>query len=302
MPGLGIDSAPDRPGVMPDAHCSMPEPARTIIISDVRLGRPRGGPAGADALRPLWAGADRLVIAGDLADAADPMHRATCVRMARRLQELCRADGIELVLLRGRHDWSLGDAPSIDLADGAVHVAHGDVLEPAASPWDTHSTELAAWNRRALTLLSRRARDRGVVLESEGYVSPGDLQRNRSRLVARARVLASALWHWQTTPARAAEYLLAHRPDARAFVFGHLHRVGIWPANGRALVNIGHHGAPASPRMVLVETDHLRVLDVASGPRGFSLPAQPLLRLPLRPAAATHPAAGPVGSAVAAAA
>ena len=280
----------------------MPEPDRTIIISDIRLGRPRGGSSGPDPLRPLWAGADRLVIAGDLADAADPMHRATSVRVARRLQELCRADGVELVLLRGRHDWSLGDAPCIDLAGGAVHVAHGDCLEPAVSPWDTHSAELAAWNRRALALLSRRARDRGVVLEAEGFATPGDLQRNRSRLVTRARVLASALWHWQTTPSRAAAYLLEHRPEARAFVFGHLHRVGIWPAGGRALINTGHHGALASPRIVLVEPALLRVLNVASGPRGFSLPALPLLRLPLLPTAPSRPteAAGPATPAAAA--
>ncbi len=274
---------PDPRRRVPDAEGGMPEPQRTIIISDVRLGRPKDGPVGPDPLRPLWAGADRVVIAGDLADPADPRHRAASARAARRLQELCRADGVELVLLRGRYDWSRGDAPSIDLAGGAVHVAHGDALEPAVSPWDTHSAELAAWNRRALTMLNRRARDRGPGSITDGDLTPGDQQRNRSRLVARARVLASALWHWQTTPARAATYLLEHRPEARAFVFGHLHRVGIWPARGRALINTGHHGALASPRIVLVEPGVLRVLEVSGGPRGFSLPAEPLLRLPLLP-------------------
>lgn len=274
---------PDPHRRVPDAADGMAEPQRTIIISDVRLGRPKDGPVGPDALRPLWAGADRLVIAGDLADPADPRHRAASARAARRLQELCRADGVELVLLRGRQDWSRGDAPSIDLAGGAVHVVHGDALEPAMSPWDTHSSELAAWNRRALSMLSRRARERGSGVMAAGSLSPGDQQRDRSRLVARARVLASALWHWQTTPARAATYLLEHRPDARAFVFGHLHRVGIWPIRGRALINIGHHGALASPRIVLVEPGLLRVLEVSGGPRGFSLPADALLRLPLLP-------------------
>lgn len=276
-------------------------PSRTIIISDTHLGRPKGTAGTPEELRPLWSGADRLIINGDVSELSDPRYRARAARMVCRLQDLCDADGVELVLLSGNHDPLMTDVRELDLAGGQVHLTHGDVLHPAISPWSTHAEELAYWNRRALAMLGRQARRRssgrlaaaqfaaarvaGVEGAATGELAEtlDDPRSRRARTLARGRALALTLWGWQTTPRRAAEYLLEHRPHARFFVFGHLHRAGIWEFDGHVLINTGSYGAPCRPRAVVLEDGELRVHPVVLAPHGHSLAARPTARFRLEP-------------------
>jgi predicted phosphodiesterase len=272
---------------------------RTIILSDTHLGRPRDTAGTPEELRPLWSGANRLIINGDVAELTDPRYRARAARMVCRLQDLCDADGVELIMLSGNHDPLLTDVRELDLAGGRVHLTHGDVLHPSISPWTTHADELAYWNRRALSMLGRRTRQKSSarlaaaqfaaarVAAAEGAATGeaadvlDDGRSRRARTVARGRALALALWSWQTTPRRAAAYLLEHRPQARFFVFGHLHRAGVWEFDGRVLINTGAYGAPVRPRAVVLEDGEVRVHPVILAAHGHSLSARPSTAYPL---------------------
>ena len=53
---------------------------RTVILSDLHLGRAKAAARSAEALRPLWSGATRLVLNGDIAEVHDPRVWATAAR------------------------------------------------------------------------------------------------------------------------------------------------------------------------------------------------------------------------------
>ena len=59
----------------PQAHASPARPRRIVILSDTHLSDGRRGAGSAEALRPLWQGADRLILNGDTAEPRSPRPR-----------------------------------------------------------------------------------------------------------------------------------------------------------------------------------------------------------------------------------
>jgi len=276
---------------------------RTIILSDTHLGRAKGTSLSPQTLRPLWAGASHLVINGDVGDESDPRRRAQAARIVRQLNDLCDADGVRLTLLSGRDDPLLADLRMLQLADGAVLVTHGDALHPTSSPWSTHAQELRRCKEQALTMLAERAgrrtidrlaaarqgegeewlEDLKVSAPATGVVTAIDPRAASSQaLLHTVRKAALTMWYWQTLPRRAADFLREHAPEARFFVFGHVHRAGVWREGSAILINTGCHGFPGRPRAVVLEGDSIGIWPIQSAGSLYCLANKPMAVFPIR--------------------
>ena len=283
---------------------------RIVIISDTHMGRPNAPVASPDQLRPLWRDASRLIVNGDLAEINDVRYRANAARQVCRLQDLCDSDGVDLTLISGNHDPLLTDQRFVTLMDGQLYATHGDVLHPSISPWSTHAEELAHFNRRALAMLRSPARaseigrlaasqyasfaswdDRHAAPEdnesaeaTEPPAAPSAAEKGR-RLVDLARRAAVTLWCWHTLPRRAAQFMLEYAPESRFFIFGHIHRAGIWTLKERVIINTGCYGFPSRPRAVVIEDDQVSVVPVQQSSDGsWCMANRPLQSWSIAPA------------------
>jgi len=104
---------------------------RTIVLSDLHLGRP-GGAGGAAAFEALVGDCDRLIVNGDSAELHHEAFRADAERELDRFRDLCVTRGVRVDLIAGNHDPFVSDLRSLELADGAVYITHGDALHPDA--------------------------------------------------------------------------------------------------------------------------------------------------------------------------
>ena len=217
----------------------------------------------------------------------------------------CDSDGVDLTLISGNHDPLLTDQRFVTLMDGQIYATHGDVLHPSISPWSTHAEELAHFNRRALAMLKSPARASEIGrLAASQYASfaswddrhadpapapestepPKATDRGR-RLVQLARRAAVTLWCWHTLPRRAAQFMLEYAPESRFFVFGHIHRAGIWTLQERVIINTGCYGFPSRPRAVVIENDQISVMPVQQSSDGsWCMANQPLQTWTIDPA------------------
>ncbi len=267
---------------------------RIVIISDTHLGRPGVSAKSPDALRPLWAEADELIVNGDLAELHDPKYRVRAARHVLRLQDICAADGVELTLLSGNHDPFLTDQRHLSLCGGQVFVTHGDALHPAISPWTGSAAELRKFNEKALSMLTEEERagfiEQFAAAQHASHVKwdkaanePSRRASRPKRLVEMTRKIASTLWYWHTLPRRAAEFARQHAPEARFFIFGHIHRAGIWTINDIEIINTGCYGFPIKPRAVVIHRGRLKVWPVILAEGGdYSLGNRPLAEFILR--------------------
>jgi predicted phosphodiesterase len=272
---------------------------RIVILSDTHLGKPRGGAGSAEALRPLWAGADRLIINGDVAEVNDAHLRADAARQVIRIEQMCEEDGVELTLLSGNHDPLLTDLRSLELFDGEVYLTHGDALHPAISPWTGHRDRLRFLNRRThdalgpdecgstdghLAAAQYASHFTWDEMAREHQAAPAGLR----RLYDKASQLCRVLWYWQTLPRAASRFAKRHAPRSRFFVFGHIHRAGVWRMGGRVVINTGAYGFPFRPRAVVIENGELAVWPVTpdTAEATFNLGDRPIARYPLQRSAA----------------
>ncbi|MDY7110622.1 MAG: metallophosphoesterase family protein [Planctomycetota bacterium] len=242
-----------------------------VILSDLHLGRRRGAARCAEALRPLWDGADHLIINGDVAEVHHPKHWTVAARQTLRLFDLCESDGVDLTLLSGNHDPFITDLRHLHLAGGAVFVTHGDVLHPAVSPWSPAAGRMRAANEAALAALEPEQRGdleaRLSATQHAAYAEWHDIQRLAEEarhstitgMLIRPWALLKVIAYWNAFPPLAAEFAAEHAPAARFVVLGHTHRAGVWEFDDRIIINTGSFGFPGTPRAVLVEDGTLSV-------------------------------------------
>lgn len=248
-----------------------------MILSDTHLGKPRGGALSVEALRPLWQGADRLIINGDVAEVNDATLRADAAREVLKIERYCEADGVELTLVSGNHDPLITDLRSLTLHGGEVYLTHGDVLHPAISPWTGHRNRLRFLNQRTHEALPPDERgsthgDQAATQYAAHFtweeLTRHDVDQPQSpprRLASSIVKLARVFWYWQTLPRAAARYAERHAPGARFFIFGHIHRSGVWRFGRRVVINTGAYGFPFRPHAVVIDAGQLSVWPVVLG-------------------------------------
>ena len=282
---------------------------RIVVLSDLHLARPGRGAGSAEAVRPLWAGAEECILNGDVAEIADEKLRGPAARQVVKLLEYAEADGVKLTLISGNHDPLLTDRRYLRLANREVFLTHGDILHPAISPWTEHAKELRRLHADAvLSLDPDKARDidhqlaacqHASAAQWDLFVKHGEAARRRpdatrahrlaglqdrlTRKTALAVKVAKAMYYWQTIPRRAMGFAQRFAPESRFFIFGHIHRAGLWrdtspgtPDGGRLIINTGAYQTPRNPRAVVMQGRTLEVWPVVYDPKGHRMGTKPI--------------------------
>ncbi|MEM9882320.1 MAG: metallophosphoesterase [Planctomycetota bacterium] len=283
-------------------------PQRIVILSDTHLGAPGRGAGSVAALRPLWAGADRVVFNGDTAETRGRRHATEAERRIDELRRLTAEDGVELTLIAGNHDPFVGEHDWLELCGGAVVLTHGDVLHEAIAPWSEEAPQLARLRNSILDGLTGDARTRAEAdldekLAAAKRASARQWRRDRfdgyrrsrqspvGRWWQKARRLGSVLHYWTVMPRRAVRFARDHHPACRFFVFGHIHRPGVWIDRGarpdggdRVVLNTGSFFLPRRPRAVVIEDGELIFRKVRFDKKqGHRLADRPSRRFPIGP-------------------
>lgn len=259
---------------------------RTVIISDTHLGRPRGAAVSADALRPLWQGATRFIVNGDVAEVHHPRYRGAAARQVLRLQELCEEDDVNLRLLSGNHDALLTDVRHMYLGHRFVLVTHGDAIHPAIAPWSPSAALMRAAYFDAVNKLDAHPRSGALEQRLSAAQHAGFTEWNESRhaaprwplleLVRRPWMIRTILAYWKKMPTLGAQFLTDHAPQARFLVIGHTHREGIWRVGDRMIINTGCFGFPGHPRAAVLEEDKLTVHPIVFRNGAYRMDEKPL--------------------------
>lgn len=255
---------------------------RTVILSDTHLAGNGQGAGSADALRGLWQGADELIMNGDIAELSHPTLRAGAAREIMRLQDLCERDGVRLTFLSGNHDPLLTDRRFLRLCSGEVFLTHGDMLHPAISPWTSYAKQLRKLHDDALShldLMDRAQLDQ----QAMAVAHASNLKWNHlaeyeppklgkvARRIDQAGKVARVLWFWHRLPKLAARFAHRYAPECRFFIFGHIHRAGVWRFGEQTIINTGAYHYPRRPHAVVLEgqtlTMHRVSFDADNGHR-----------------------------------
>lgn len=261
------------------------EPARTLILSDLHLGRRRHAARSADDFRPLWRGFDRVIFNGDLAEFHHPRRRTNAAREVMRLLDLCQQDHVEAVVLSGNHDPFISERRRLYLASGEVFITHGDVFHPAIAPWSPAAPKMEEENERAFQSLrgesSSKLEARLQASQHASHVEWTELEKQARRSSLRGMLLrpwsiAQVLWYWQRFPGIVARFAAEHDIDARFIVCGHTHHPGIWERGGRMIINTGSYGFPGHPLGVTLAGEKLGVWRIERGADGYRLSPEPM--------------------------
>lgn len=280
----------------------MPNPTtRVVILSDTHLAEAGRGAGSAAALRPLWRGATRVIFNGDTAENGDPRRRADSDEAVAELQDLCDADGVRMTLVAGNHDPYVTDTHFVRLRGGEVFLTHGDALHFAIAPWAESAGRLTRHHRDVVSEQDQDP-DAAVGIDAKLLAAKqaaarqwwdeayrGDEERGPvTGLGGKLWTGFKALWYWRTEPLRAMDFAARYAPASRFFLFGHLHRSGIWHdpdargGRGRHIINTGAYRMPCWPRAVVIEGQRLEVWPVKFDAKdGHGLGKEPIKRFGL---------------------
>lgn len=255
---------------------------RTIILSDLHLGRP-GGAGRARAFEPIVGECERVVVNGDAAE----LHHARYQRDAEReldfFRDLCTSRGIRLDLIAGNHDPFVSDIRALTLADGAIYVTHGDALHPSIAPWSPYAQSMRQAFDRALAAMPRETPEdiarfsaaREAAIAEWRTMGEGAHISTLSNIALRPHRVAAVLHYWSRYPRLAADWAAKHAPRAGTVVVGHSHRAFSRSLGGRRIANTGAYGFPGTPHAVVVERDTVRLHRVIERGPYYALAPEP---------------------------
>lgn len=279
-----------------------PSLQRTLVLSDLHLGRP-GGARDARAFEALVADFDRVIVNGDVAE----LHHARFQRDAEVqleiFRDLCLTRGIRLDLVAGNHDAFVSDLRALSLADDAVYITHGDAFHPAIAPWSPYASSMRRTYADALAGakpgtpedVARLAAAREASLAEWRSMGEGAHISTIANMAVRPHRVLSVLAYWARFPAIAAGWAERFAPRAGTMIVGHSHRAFVKTIGGLRLVNTGSFGFPGTPHAVVLEGSAVRVHRIVDHAPHYRLAPDAISSWPIAP----HPgrAAQPVRSA-----
>lgn len=257
----------------------------TRILSDLHYGNPASRVRSLAALRPLFAGADRIVFNGDSLEMRSNPAAPEVEEMRRQFLEFVRNEAPRFALLTGNHDAGISDTHHLDLLGGLVFVTHGEILFEDLVPWSTELPQIRELYRQQLAALSSTERDR---LEARLAACkracaqlrlPPDSHPRKSwgRTLHTARTFwpltrtLAMMRAWRELPERAAAFARRHRPRARFAVVGHTHLPGVWYPRDVVVINTGSFCPPWGCYAVDVSPERVVVRRVRHHRDGFDL-------------------------------
>jgi len=257
----------------------------TRVLSDLHYGDPGSRVRSLDALAPLFAGADRIVLNGDTLETRDsPITQETDARRAEFL-EFARRAIPRCTLITGNHDADLSETHHLDLLGGLVFIFHGEILFEELVPWSRelpqirilYGTELAALTAEARAdPWARLAACKRACAKLRLHHNP-----HATALVDRAILLGRIVWPprcplamlraWRELPERAADFVQQHRPKSRFVLVGHTHFPGVWVQSGVVVINTGSFRPPFGCYAVDLSAEAVVVRKVVQRGGAFAL-------------------------------
>ncbi|MFM7260723.1 MAG: hypothetical protein ACKO3W_08975 [bacterium] len=269
---------------MPRSNAAIPSPLqRTLILSDLHLGRP-GGARDARSFEALVADFDRVIVNGDVAE----LHHARFQRDAEiqleLFRDLCLTRGIRLDLIAGNHDAFVSDLRALDLADGAVYITHGDAFHPAIAPWSPYAASMRRSYADAMAATkpgipedeARFAAAREASLAEWRTMGEGAHVSTLTNMAVRPHRVLAVLAYWARFPAVAAGWAERFAPQAGTMIVGHSHRAFVKSIGGLKIVNTGSFGFPGKPHAAVLEGSTARVHRIVDHTPHYKLAPQPI--------------------------
>jgi predicted phosphodiesterase len=257
----------------------------TRILSDLHYGDPASRVRSLEALRPLFAGADRIVFNGDSVETRPSpiLHVTDAIR--REFVEFARSAASPCTVVTGNHDPDVSAVHHLELLGGLVFITHGEVLFDDLVPWSLELPTIRELYRQELSALPPLQRD-----------EPGERLAACKRACARLELTEDPhprhLWGralrtvrifwpprcswamfkaWRQLPDRAAAFACEFRPGARFVVVGHTHRPGVWVRSDRIIINTGSFRPPFGCYATDVSAEQVVVRQVRHSGGNFDL-------------------------------
>lgn len=219
---------------------------RTLVLSDLHLGRVTTYAHAPEVIAPLVEGFDRVLLLGDIID-----HWYTKEHQVRELEErifeVCKKAGVKEVLyFRGNHDACTDCGEEFALIDGVLYL-HGHAVYhslPGEGPPTARIRKLNSKKFGPTRLASRVDKHVWTVIDKVYGAIPMAL-------------LSPIAWPWPVTrriKALVAE--LAPHGGVRGVVLGHSHRPGVRRMGELTLFNLG--GWMKNTRAFAFVRDHHR--------------------------------------------
>lgn len=251
---------------------------RTLVLSDLHLGRPSGVER-AEAFETLLADFDRVIVNGDVAELHHAAFQADAELQLAIFRDICVSRGIKLDLIAGNHDPFVSETRSITLADGAIYVTHGDAFHPAVAPWSPFARTMRAAFDAALAGVAPGTADdsarfiaarEAAIAEWRVMGEGAHISTVASMAAHPARALA-VLRYWASYPGLASDWAERFSPQSGTVIVGHSHRAFHRTLQGRHIVNTGAFGFPGRPHAVVIEGTTLRLHPLVKRGHYFAL-------------------------------
>ena len=256
------------------------------ILSDLHFGDRGSRIQSLADIRPLFEGADALVLNGDTIDTRPSRVPEYSVALRAETQAFFAQSAPTTTFLTGNHDPDISPLHTLDLAAGRVFLTHGDILFEDLVPWGQDAPTLRRRIAEQLEILTPAGREdldtRMGVYRRVAASIPQRHQSERNTLRYAAGYVADTVWPplrflhilraWRRAPGLAAALARRHRPKAGVVVIGHIHRPGFWRLpNGLLVINTGSFCRPLGAWMVDVHPDRLTVRAISQSGREFRL-------------------------------
>ena len=197
------------------------------------MARPGRGAGSAEALRPLWQGASRVIFNGDTAETRAKRYLDASTLRIEETRRAAEADGVELTLIAGNHDPFVSEVDWLSLAGGRIVATHGDLLHPAIAPWSDEDGVLRRLHDQEVqrTATEHHEPPEQLTLEEQAEATKRAAARHWrqdrqqayqdltsswiGRRARQARTLGKVLYYWIEMPRRAQRFAEAHFPECR---------------------------------------------------------------------------------------
>jgi predicted phosphodiesterase len=206
-----------------------PSLQRTLVLSDLHLGRVTTYAHAPEVIAPLVEGFDRVLLLGDIIDHWYT-HPEQAKEMEQRLRAVCKSAGVKQVLyFRGNHDASVESGEEFALIDGVLYL-HGHAVYNRLKGEGSAAARIQALNEKHYgkhRSATRNGKHIWTIVDRVYGTIP-------------MAILNPFAWPWPVT--RRIQTLvkeIAPEGGVRGVVLGHSHRPGVRKLGDLTLFNLG---------------------------------------------------------------